>query len=213
MDCRRLFAPAAACLLLAATARARAEEAPAPGMLQVRGGDFPALAMKIHPAPADAVQDPSPLADCAHVRARRVDELATNWRGRVHSVQLDCDAAIVDDAGAETMAVSARALLKPDRVELAGQPVAEVRLMDSELWGDHQYIVAVPYRQAAEPLRRHVEAACRQRRLLEEAATADCTMSVLGDGLFLSTDEIGGIWIHPDPDDAGRTVYAEAWAD
>ncbi|MEL1263616.1 hypothetical protein [Pseudoxanthomonas putridarboris] len=213
MDCRRLLVPAAACLLLAATLRVRAEDAPPLRALQVQGRDFPSLTMEIAPDLADAAHGLSPVPGCDRIRVRRLDELAPDWRRRVHGVQLDCDTATANDAGFETVALSARALLRPGQVELAGHPVTEVRLMDSELWGDHQYIVDAPYGQAAESLRRHVEASCRLWRLREETDAAGCTMSAVGDGLFLSTSEIGGIWIHPDPENARRTVYAEAWAD
>lgn len=215
MDCRYLLAPAAAGLLLAATARARAEDLTPPHALQVRGGDFPALVLTLPADDVHAGDDHPPAPDCSRVRARRLDELPLSWRRHVTSVQLDCDAATADDAGDETLAITSRALLKPGRVRLAGLPVVEVRLMDSERWGDHQYVIEAPYDTAAAALQAHVETACRERRLREETASAPsaCTMSVTGTGLFLATDEVSGIWIHPDPDDAQRTVYAEAWAD
>ena len=215
MDCRCLLAPAAAGLLLAAAARARAEDLSPPAALQVRGGDFPALVLTLAPDVAYAEDGRPPAPDCSRVRARRLDELPLPWRRHVTSVQLDCDAATVDDAGDETLAITSRALLKPERVRLAGLPVAEVRLMDSERWGDHQYVIEAPYEAAATALQAHVEGACRERRLREETASTPsaCKMSVTGTGLFLPTDDISGIWIHPDPDDAQRTLYAEAWAD
>lgn len=215
MDCRHLLVPAAAGLLLATSVRVRAEELPAPKPLQVHGGDFPALVLTLPPDLAYAADGRPARPDCDHVRARRLDELPLSWRAHVTSVQLDCDAATVDDEGEQTMAVSARAVIRPARVRLAGLPVSEVRLMDSERWGDHQYVVDARYEDALPALRQHVESACRERQMRDEslAVATDCTMSVTGTGLFLSTDEVSGIWIHPDPEDGQRTLYAEAWAD
>lgn len=215
MDCRHPLAFATvAGLLLAAGARAHAGD-PAPPALNVQGGDFPALVMA-WPADgipaADSDDDPDTPA-CERVRARRLDELSPEWRTRATSVQLDCETATADDASEPVTALAARALLRPGSVRLAGFPVAEVRRMDSERWGDHQYVLDARYAEAADTLRQHVEAACRQRRLRSESGTDDCAMSAAGEGLFLPVDAIGGIWIHPDPDDAERTVYAEAWAD
>lgn len=211
MECRHLLAPAAAGLLLAASVRLRAEE-PAPPPLQVNGGDFPALVMMLPSDLADVGRHAAP--GCGHVRARRIDELAPNWRLRATSVQLECEETLADNENEPQVALVSRAVLQPGSVQLADRPVTEVRLMDSASWGDHQYVLAVPYEDAHLPLRQHVEAACRQRRLQQEAAIATaCTMVAAGDGLFLPADEVGGIWIHRDPDDAARTIYAETWAD
>jgi hypothetical protein len=40
----------------------------------------------------------------------------------------------------------------------------------------------------------------------------DCTIARDERGVFIDTGG-GGIWIYPDPYDAARTVYAEAWAE
>lgn len=211
MECRHLLAPAAAGLLLVAGARARAEDAGTAHVLQVAGGDFPALVMVVPGGHASHGLDAIP--GCDRIRARRLDELAPGWRTRVDRVELECDDALADDEREPLTAVAARALLYPDRVRLADQPVAEVRLMDSQRWGDHQYVVAAPFATAAPVLRQFVEDRCREQALARETTAAPCTMLEADDGLYLPTGEAGGIWIHADPEDAGRTLYVEAWAD
>lgn len=211
MDCRHLLAPAAAGLLLVAGARARAEDRGGPHALQVTGGDFPALVIVV--PDAQARFGPDVLPGCDRIRARRLDELAPGWRTRVVRIELDCEDMLVDDARDALTAVTARALVAPERVQMAGQPVAEVRLMDSQRWGDHQYVVDAPYATAAPALRRFVEEACRQRTMAEEMPLDSCTMIEADAGFYLPRDETGGIWIHADPDDANRTLYVEAWAD
>lgn len=211
MECRHLLAPAAAGLLLVAGARVRAEEVGAPRMLHVAGGDFPALVMVV---PGEhAAHGVDALPGCDRIRARRIDELAPGWRTRVMRVELDCEDTLADDEQQTLTAVTARAVLQPDRVQLAGQPVAEVRLMDSQRWGDHQYVVAAPFPTVGAAIRRFVEDTCLTRTLAEEAPAAACTMQATDDGFYLPASEAGGIWIHADPDDATRTLYVEAWAD
>ncbi len=211
MECRHLLAPAAAGLLLVAGARVRAEEVGAPRTLHVAGGDFPALVMVV---PGEhAAHGVDALPGCDRIRARRIDELAPGWRTRVTRVELDCEDTLADDEQQTLTAVTARAVLQPDRVQLAGQPVAEVRLMDSQRWGDHQYVVAAPFPTVGAAIRRFVEDTCLTRMLAEEAPAAACTMQATDDGFYLPASEAGGIWIHADPDDATRTLYVEAWAD
>lgn len=211
MDCRHLLAPAAAGLLLVAGPRVRAEEAGAARILQVAGGDFPALVMVVPDGLARHGLDAMP--GCDRLRARRVDELAPVWRTRIARVELDCDDALADDEDRPLTAVAARAELRPGRVQLAGHPVSEVRLMDSQRWGDHQYVLAAPFAVAGAAVRRFVEEACLARTLADETPTAACTMRATDDGFYLPATDAGGIWIHADPDDAGRTLYVEAWAD
>lgn len=211
MECRHLLAPAAAGLLLVAGARACADDAVGTRALQVAGGDFPALVMVVPGEQAGFGADVLP--GCDRIRARRLDELAPGWRTRVARVELDCEDTLADDARDALTAVTARAMVVADRVQMAGQPVAEVRLMDSQRWGDHQYVVDAPYATAAPALRRFVEETCRQRTLAEETALDTCTMVEADAGFYLPREEAGGIWIHADPDDATRTLYVEAWAD
>lgn len=211
MECRPLFAPAAAGLLLMAGAQVRAENKAAPPLLHVAGGDFPALVMVVPADHASQALDVAP--GCERIRARRLDELAPGWRQHVVRVELDCDDALADDESEALTAVNARAQLHPERVRLAGQPVTEVRLMDSQRWGDHQYVLAAPYVAAAPALRRFVEDACREQATARETVNTACTMLEAEDGLYLPAGDAGGIWIHADPDDDTRTLYVEAWAD
>lgn len=211
MECRHLLAPAAAGLLLVAGARVHAGETDPPPPLHVAGGDFPALVMVVPEEHAAQGLQASPT--CERIRARRVDELAPAWRTRVARIELDCEDTLADDAQEALTAVSARALLHPGRVQLAGHPVAEVRLMDSQRWGDHQYVLAAPFAAAGPEIRRFVEASCLARTLADEAPATACAMLEADDGLYLPTSDAGGIWIHVDPDDATRTLYVESWAD
>jgi hypothetical protein len=211
MECRHLLAPAAAGLLLVAGARVRAEETGATHVMHVTGGDFPALVMVVPGEHATYGLDTMP--GCERIRARRVDELAPGWRTRVARVELDCEDTLADDEQQTLTAVTARAVLHPDRVQLAGQPVAEVRLMDSQRWGDHQYVLAVPFAASGATVRRFVEETCLARTLADEVPATACTMLASDDGFYLPSSDAGGIWIHADPDDATRTLYVEAWAD
>lgn len=211
MDCRHLLAPAAAGLLLVAGARVRAEDAGAARIMHVTGGDFPALVMVVPGDHAAHGLDATPA--CDRIRARRVDELPPGWRTRVARIELDCEDTLADDDQRTLTAVTARAVLHPDRVQLAGQPVSEVRLMDSQRWGDHQYVLAAPFPTAGAVIRRFVEDTCLARTLAEEYPATACTMQATDDGFYLPSSDAGGIWIHADPDDAARTLYVEAWAD
>lgn len=190
-----------------------AQEVPPPGF-DVRGGDFPVLVSDTGlPPPLDEAGEAEPPG-CEAVRARRVDELPWPWRDAVDRIHLDCQSMPAPGADTELLAIVSTAFLKPDRARLAGHPIAEVRLMDSELWGDHQYVIAAAYPEAARDLRTLVETDCLQRHLREEHAGAPaCSMQAQGDGLYLQIDEVSGVWIHADPDDSQRTIYAEAWAD
>ncbi|MBD9375998.1 MULTISPECIES: hypothetical protein [Pseudoxanthomonas] len=197
---------------LAASAALADERAPV--TIEVRGDDFPML-----------VQDtglPPPLDDnglprtpgCEAVRARRVDELPYPWREAVDRIHLDCQPMEAPEGETALMALTATAFLKPGRVWLAGHTVSEIRRMDSELWGDHQYVLAEPYAQVAADLRAQLEADCVKRHTRQEREGApECTMEESEGALYLRVDEISGIWIHADPDDASRTIYAEGWAD
>lgn len=208
--------------LLSAVAAAHAGNKPpvkAPVTIEVRGDDFPVLVHETGlPPPLDDNGLPrSP--GCEAVRARRVDELPYPWREAVDRIHFDCQPLDSADDGngnddASSIALEVTAFLKPGRVWLAGHPVSEIRLMDSELYGDHQYILGADYATVAADVRTHVEAICRQRQLREELASqGDCHMSENPGQLYMEMNLLGGIWIHADAEDSTRTVYAEAWAD
>lgn len=183
----------------------------APVTIEVRGDDFPVLVQQTGlPPPLDDNGLPQP-AGCEAIRARRLDELPYPWSEAVDRVHLDCQPAESVEAG---IALTVTAFLKAGRVWLAGQPVREIRLMDSYLYGDHQYVIAADFAQVGAELREQVEADCQRRHLLEERDDAAvCQMLEQPGEFYLKVDEISGIWIHADADDAGSTIYSEAWAD
>lgn len=180
-------------------------------VLQLTGDDFPDLI--VHQPAYDETGAARPLA-CDQIRGKRLDELDPLWSQAVDRIHVDCDDLHEDEAGFDMIATEITGFLKPGTVQFAGLPVAEVRLMDSELWSDHQYILARPFTQVRDTLRHFVEARCLAPREASEAlASHRCTVTEDEQGLYLESSEIGGIWVHADPDDAQRTVYAEAWSD
>jgi len=197
---------------LAASAALADERAPV--TIEVRGDDFPMLVQDTGlPPPLDDNGLPG-VPGCEAVRARRVDELPYPWREAVDRIHLDCQPMEAPEGETALMALTATAFLKPGRVWLAGHAVIEIRRMDSELWGDHQYVLAEPYAQVATDLRAQLEADCAKRHMRQEREGApECRMEESEGALYLRVDEISGIWIHADPDEAGRTIYAEGWAD
>lgn len=201
------------------TAAAHAGQKPplkAPVTIEVRGDDFPVLVHETGvPPPLDANGLPrSP--GCEAVRARRVDELPYPWREAVDRIQFDCQPLNGEEDDSGEIALEVTALLKPGRVWLAGHAVSEIRLMDSPQWGDHQYIVGASYATVAADLRAQVEADCVQQQQKESNAlgtSGDCRMLETPGQLYMETSLMGGVWIHADPTDASRTVFAEAWTD
>ena len=104
--------------------------------------------------------------------------------------------------------------LRPGTVQFAGLPVAEVRLMDSDLWSDHQYLLQRPYAQTREALKSFIASRCRAQQdrpgaLMEQ----NCALTESDQALYLEASEHGGIWVHAEEDNPARTVYAEAWSD
>ncbi|MET0893120.1 MAG: hypothetical protein ABWY01_06075, partial [Pseudoxanthomonas sp.] len=118
------------------------------------------------------------------------------------------------DDGFDMATTIVTGFLRPGLVEFAGVPVAEVRMMDSELWGDHQYLLDRPYAEIRDAIRSFVESRCRAQSESSGAlVTSDCSLLETPEGLYLRASEVGGIWMHPAQDEPQRTVYAEAWAD
>ena len=183
---------------------------PAP-VLQLSGNDFPELVVLSEEL--DAAGEPVSLS-CDRIRNRRIDELDPLWKRAVERIHLDCQDLTEQDDGFEMAATIVTGFLKPGRVEFAGVPVAEVRMMDSELWGDHQYLLDRPFVQIRDTIRGFIESRCRAQQETRGALLAiDCTLVETSEGLYLQADEISGIWLHAAPDDPQRTVYAEAWSD
>lgn len=199
-------------LLLAVSGRvaAQVENRPAP-VLQLSGNDFPQLVQHLPALGENGL--PLPL-DCTQIRARRVDELDPLWKQAVGRIHLDCEDLTVDNAGFDMVATVITAFLKPGKVQFAGLPVTEIRLMDSELWTDHQYVLDRSYADIREHLKRFAQARCRARRDdPTQVVHGECTLREDELGLYLEGAAPGGVWIHADPEDPRKTLYAEAWAD
>lgn len=177
----------------------------APPPLQLRTGEFPQLLAY------EDERGASLASGCERVRGRRLDELDPRWRAVVERVHLDCD-----DVGTEPgsgVATAAVALLKPGRVQFQKLPVREVRMMDSQWWADHQYVLDVPFGIARPVLRKALLAGCHAETDAERISARGCVIQDEDEGLYLQVDAISGISVHPDPDDAQATIYAEVWAD
>jgi hypothetical protein len=221
MECHGNLRLLGFCLLASAAfpglAMPPALPAAAPGpLLHVSGGDFPVLVA--HQPARDGNGDLLPVA-CAQIRGKRIDELDPLWKQAVERIHVDCDDLERETAGFDMVATVATGFLRPGVVEFAGIPVAEVRLMDSEMWGDHEYILDRPYAGIREALERFVESHCRasqdnaSQENLQALPRYTCELTETAEGMYLEAGPVGGIWIHPERDDPRRTVYAEAWAD
>jgi hypothetical protein len=183
---------------------------PAP-VLQLSGDDFPVLI--VHQPVRDEDGIPLPLA-CDQIRGKRIDELDPLWKQAIERIHVDCDDLKREAAGFDMVATVATGFLKPGMAEFAGIPVAEVRLMDSEKWGDYEYILDRPYAEIREVLERFVESHCRTPQDNREVLAHDtCRLTETVEGMYLEADSLGGIWMHLQQDDPRRTVYAEVWAD
>lgn len=200
-----------ACLIgLSALAQAFSAAAQAP-VLQLSGDDFPELTL--HQPVFDETGNPMAMA-CDQIRARRIDELDPLWKQAVERIHLDCEDLKEEDAGFNMVATVVTGFLRPGTVEFAGLPVAEIRLMDSDLWGDHQYLLQTPYEETRAQLSSFIESRCRAQQDRPGALMQqDCTPSDTEAGLYLESSELGGIWVHAEEGNPARTVYAEAWSD
>ncbi|MET1162645.1 MAG: hypothetical protein ABWY48_08880 [Pseudoxanthomonas sp.] len=180
-------------------------------VLRLSGGDFPELT--IHQPSFDEAGNPLPMA-CDRIRAKRIDELDPLWKRSMDRIHLECEELNEENSGFDMVATTLTGFVRAGMVEFAGQPLAEVRLMDSDLWSDHQYILQRPYEEAREALKRFIESRC-QAQQDDPAALVEnsCALTESEEGLYLQASELGGIWVHPDRDDPQRTVYAEAWSD
>ncbi|MEO6519973.1 MAG: hypothetical protein ABIO17_13455 [Pseudoxanthomonas sp.] len=209
MDCRVSCLIAAAGLLALATAGVTAAAQPAP-VLQLSGHDFPELLVKLRETGANG--EPVALS-CDRIRSKRIDELDPLWKQAVERIHVDCQDLNEHDDGFDMTATMVTGFLKAGQVQFAGMPVTEVRLMDSELWGDHQYLLDRPYAEIRETLKTFLAARCRAQQDSSRALVASpCSVLETGEGLYLQAGESGGIWMHPAPEAPQRTVYAEAWS-
>ena len=208
MECRRF----AFVMLLGLSTLAWSSWAATPApVLQLSGGDFPELT--VHQPSFDEAGNQLPMA-CDQIRAKRIDELDPLWKRSMDRIHLECEDLKEEDAGFDMLATTITGFLKADMAQFAGQPLAEVRLMDSDLWSDHQYILQRPYQEARDALKQFIEARCSAQQDNPAALVENnCAMTESEEGLYLETSEVGGIWVHPEQDDPQRTVYAEAWSD
>lgn len=208
MECRRFaFAALLSLSVLAWPCRAAA---PAP-VLQLSGGDFPELS--VHQPRFDEAGNQLPMA-CDQIRAKRIDELDPLWKRSMDRIHLECEDLKAADAGFDMVATTLTGFLREGTAQFAGQPLAEVRLMDSDMWSDHQYILQRPYPEAREALKRFIEARCRAHQDNPAALVqSNCVLTDTKEGLYLEASELGGIWVHAEEGNPERTVYAEAWSD
>lgn len=199
------------CLIgLYAFAHAFTATAQAP-VLQLSGDDFPELTL--HQPVFDKGGNQLTMA-CDQIRAKRIDELDPLWKQVVERIHLDCEDLNEEDAGFDMVATVVTGFLRPGTVQFAGLPVAEIRLMDSDLWSDRQYLLQKPYTEARAQLMSFIESRCRAQQdrpgaLMEQ----NCTPTETEAGLYLESGELGGIWVHAEEENPARTVYAEAWSD
>ena len=208
MECRRF----AFALFLGLSFLARPSwAAMPPPVLQLSGGDFPELT--VHQPSFDEAGNQLPMA-CDQIRAKRIDELDPLWKRSVDRIHLDFEEVKEEEAGFDMVATTVTGFLKAGMAQFAGQPLAEVRLMDSDLWSDHQYVLQRPYEEARDALKQFIEARCRAQQDNPAALVENnCLLTESEEGLYLEASELGGVWVHPEQDDPQRTVYAEAWSD
>ncbi len=201
--------------LAVALALPAAAATPVRAPIEVRGGDFPLLTRATGiPVALDAQGFPMPPG-CDAVRARRPEELSPPWREVVESIALECEPMEADERSQQAVALSVTARLRPQRVRLAGFDVREIRLMDSPLWSDHQYVLDVRYADVVGRLKNQLAADCKATETslpTPQAPHSACGMTLGEQDLHLNLGEGLDMWLYPDPDDAGLTIYAEGWA-
>lgn len=204
------------CLLTIAASSSLATTPPVPAaapmpVLQLSGNDFPVLIA--HQPARDENGVLLPPA-CDQIRGKRIDELDPLWKQAVERIHVDCDDLKQEAAGFDMVATAATGFLRPGSVEFAGIPVLEVRLMNSEKWGDYEYILDRPYTEIRDVLERFIQSHCHSSQDNPEAlARSTCELTETADGMYLEAGPLSGIWMHPQHDDPQRTVYAEVWAD
>ena len=198
----------------AATEAARAADATDAGApaLQLADAGFPELLMR---RAGFAIDGSRPALACDQIRPRRIDELDPAWRRIVQRIHLECEPlAAMQDGEVDTIATVVTAYLEHGTARFLDSPVAELRLMDSDLWSDHQYVLDTPYPRIVDTLQPLLVARC-QATHDDPAALArrDCKVTRTEQGMFIDSSAVGGAWLYPDPHDPQRTVYAEAWAE
>lgn len=214
------------CIVLAAsslTGLAQADDGAQHPVFNVAGSDFPLLVRPVGTTPGHDAEGRPLSPGCESVRAKRVDELFFPWNRAIERVHVDCQPVEANgddmaDGNGETRAlpvITATAYLRAGYVRLAGQPVVEIRLIDSGTWSDRQYVIANRFDNTVASLQHHVEARCLQQARLAEREEEDgaCRMIEAIGARYLPTHDLGGVWLYPDPDDPKITLYAEVWAE
>lgn len=199
-----------------ASACAYVKDAPVP--LALGFSDFPQIVIDL---PVENPKTPDEIRhDCAHTRARRVDELDARWQAVVERITFACKDVSAQEAGDEneTRVTDVVVELKPGAVEFFGLPVADIRLQDAYLWGNAQFRLAVPYSKAGPILKRQLRKTCGLSvQALRETPTPTCEVESgawwHNGGLYVRAGELGGTWVNPDESKPQRTIVAEAWSD
>jgi hypothetical protein len=151
---------------------------------------------------------------CPAVRALKPVELPLPWRAAVTRIVMNCEPMEGQDKRPDASTMSVASLRAGD-VTLQGIPVVELRHGESWAHGDSQYVLGAPYAKVAEQLAAYAKARCAMR-LGTEARTPEACMPMddpVHGGLFFQTSELGGIRVHPDPDDPQQSIAAEAWSE
>ena len=197
-------------LLIVVSASVRAATGGAVGTDLV-GRPFPSLTTTL-----TTTEEMSPGASpCAAVRALRLDELDAEWAPMVADIALSCEVGqgIEDEPDANTTVV---AKLRPKAAHFGGAPVVEIRMSDSAWGNDYQYVLDARFGNARQRLSTAIRGHCLKN--FEAAADApDTVCRIQRDGvhggLYIDTGEGGGLWVHPDPDNPRRTIFASAWSE
>jgi hypothetical protein len=174
-------------------------------------GQFPTLSKTLE-APENLAKNASP---CDLVKPLRTAELEGNWKSIVSSVDLKCEIGegIENEPSANT---NATAKLKPKAANFGGVAIIEIRMSDSAWGNDYQYVLDARFAKVKTQLKATIRKNCIKERGITTPLTDDvCPIENHGQygGLYLDTGEGGGIWLHPDPDNPNRTIYASAWSE
>jgi hypothetical protein len=179
--------------------------------VDLAGHNFPALSKTL-----DTTENASgTTSPCLRVRALRLNELDAKWKPLVANISLKCKVGEGFDnkPDANTTAI---AKLKPGAANYAGVSILEIRMMDSAWGNDYQYVLNAPFSRIKKQLKLAIRNHCIKEQGITVAIT-DNICAVVNDGqhggLYLDTGEGGGIWLHPDPDNPNRSIYASAWSE
>ena len=180
---------------------------------------FPEL-LEIAPLPPSAPQtsasadpDAKPTAKqiakaCARVRAKRTRELDPHWANAIVRIDYTCDFEFSDIG--EGLKTSATAILRPGAIRFHGIDVVEVRRSASDWGGDDQYVLAARFDQKGKTLVQTLRKHCKQLY----TPAWDCDIEPWDEGGFhIRSNELGGYFVHPDPDNRARTIFASGWSE